>query len=120
MYYALIWRCYFCLLMIMFCLISYKFSSFVLIDQALFFFCSNFSALLLHGQALFLFCGLVTACYFCCCCFCCCCNFCCGKCKPPPPEETGDYQNLNVSTRCDAVSWIPNVGSCPQSIIVYL
>ncbi|KAG0718236.1 DnaJ subfamily C member 5 [Chionoecetes opilio] len=45
-------------------------------------------------KALFLFCGLVTGCYFCCCC-CCCFNFCCGKCKPRPPDETGDYHNLN-------------------------
>ncbi|XP_069938990.1 dnaJ homolog subfamily C member 5 isoform X4 [Cherax quadricarinatus] len=45
-------------------------------------------------KALFLFCGLITGCYLCCC-FCCCCNFCCGKCKPRPPDETGDYHNLN-------------------------
>ncbi|KAK8385892.1 hypothetical protein O3P69_010571 [Scylla paramamosain] len=45
-------------------------------------------------KALFLFCGLITGCYFCCCC-CCCFNFCCGKCKPRPPDETGDYHNLN-------------------------
>ncbi|XP_050725680.1 dnaJ homolog subfamily C member 5-like isoform X7 [Eriocheir sinensis] len=45
-------------------------------------------------KALFLFCGIVTGCYFCCCC-CCCFNFCCGKCKPRPPDETGDYHNLN-------------------------
>ncbi|XP_067145508.1 dnaJ homolog subfamily C member 5-like isoform X2 [Centruroides vittatus] len=44
-------------------------------------------------KALFIFCGIVTGCYLCCC-FCCCCNFCCGKCKPRPPEETGDYCNL--------------------------
>lgn len=47
-------------------------------------------------QALFFVCGLATCCY-CCCCLCCCCNFCCGKCKPRPPEETGDYHTLNVS-----------------------
>lgn len=47
-------------------------------------------------QALFLFCGIITGCYLCCC-FCCCFNFCCGKCKPRPPDETGDYHNLNVS-----------------------
>ncbi|XP_046674830.1 dnaJ homolog subfamily C member 5 isoform X2 [Homalodisca vitripennis] len=45
-------------------------------------------------KALILFCGVVTGCYFCCCC-CCCCNFCCGKCKPRPPEESGDYQTLH-------------------------
>lgn len=44
-------------------------------------------------KALFIFCGIITGCYLCCC-FCCCCNFCCGKCKPRPPEETGDYCNL--------------------------
>lgn len=46
-------------------------------------------------KALILLCGIVTGCYFCCCCFCCCCNFCCGKCKPRPPEESGDYHTLN-------------------------
>lgn len=46
-------------------------------------------------KALFLFCGVATLCYFGCCCCCCCCNFCCGKCKPRPPEDSGDYQNLN-------------------------
>ncbi|KAF2364681.1 DnaJ domain [Trinorchestia longiramus] len=46
-------------------------------------------------KALCLFCGIATLGYFCCCCFCCCCNFCCGKCKPRPPEDSGDYQNLN-------------------------
>ncbi|XP_022902850.1 dnaJ homolog subfamily C member 5 isoform X2 [Onthophagus taurus] len=45
-------------------------------------------------KALFVFCGIITGCY-CCCCLCCCCNFCCGKCKPRPPEDTGDYHNLN-------------------------
>jgi len=45
-------------------------------------------------KALLVFCGIITGCY-CCCCLCCCCNFCCGKCKPRPPEETGDYQNIN-------------------------
>lgn len=44
-------------------------------------------------KALFFFCGVITGCYLCCC-FCCCCNFCCGKCKPRPPDETGDYHNL--------------------------
>ncbi|KAG5867444.1 hypothetical protein JTB14_034498 [Gonioctena quinquepunctata] len=45
-------------------------------------------------KALFFFCGIITGCY-CCCCLCCCCNFCCGKCKPRPPEDTGDYHTLN-------------------------
>ncbi|GLV36944.1 Cysteine string protein [Carabus blaptoides fortunei] len=45
-------------------------------------------------KALVLFCGVITGCY-CCCCLCCCCNFCCGKCKPRPPEESGDYHTLN-------------------------
>ncbi|KAK9753118.1 DnaJ domain [Popillia japonica] len=45
-------------------------------------------------KALFVICGIITGCY-CCCCLCCCCNFCCGKCKPRPPEDTGDYHNLN-------------------------
>lgn len=49
-------------------------------------------------KALFLFCGIITGCYLCCC-FCCCCNFCCGKCKPRPPDETGDYHNLNPDQR---------------------
>ncbi|XP_047738157.1 dnaJ homolog subfamily C member 5 isoform X2 [Hyalella azteca] len=47
-------------------------------------------------KALCLFCGIATLGYFCCCCFCCCCNFCFGKCKPRPPEDSGDYQNLNA------------------------
>ncbi|KAL1130457.1 hypothetical protein AAG570_011705, partial [Ranatra chinensis] len=47
-------------------------------------------------KALIVVCGLLTGCY-CCCCFCCCCNFCCGKCKPRPPEESGDYHTLHVS-----------------------
>ncbi|CAH1978060.1 unnamed protein product [Acanthoscelides obtectus] len=45
-------------------------------------------------KALFFLCGLLTGCY-CCCCLCCCCNCCCGKCKPRPPEDTGDYHTLN-------------------------
>ncbi|XP_072382369.1 dnaJ homolog subfamily C member 5-like isoform X1 [Diabrotica undecimpunctata] len=45
-------------------------------------------------KALFFVCGILTGCY-CCCCLCCCCNFCCGKCKPRPPEDTGDYHTLN-------------------------
>ncbi|KAK7075321.1 DnaJ subfamily C member 5B [Halocaridina rubra] len=49
-------------------------------------------------KAIFLFCGIITGCYLCCC-FCCCCNFCCGKCKPRPPDETGDYHNLNPDQR---------------------
>uniref|UniRef100_A0A0A9VYX9 Cysteine string protein n=1 Tax=Lygus hesperus TaxID=30085 RepID=A0A0A9VYX9_LYGHE len=48
-------------------------------------------------KALILFCGVVTVGYCCCCCFCCCCNFCCGKCKPRPPEESGDYHTLHDS-----------------------
>lgn len=44
-------------------------------------------------KALFIGCGIITGCYFCCCC-CCCFNFCCGKCKPKPPDETGDYYNF--------------------------
>ncbi|NP_001157384.1 dnaJ homolog subfamily C member 5 isoform X2 [Bombyx mandarina] len=39
------------------------------------------------------FCTIITGC--CCCfCLCCCCNCCCGKCKPRPPEESGDYHTL--------------------------
>lgn len=45
-------------------------------------------------KALFVVCGVLTGCYCCCCC-CCCCNFCCGKCKPRPPEDTGDYHTLD-------------------------
>lgn len=45
-------------------------------------------------KALFVVCGILTGCY-CCCCLCCCCNFCCGKCKPRPPEDSGDYHTLN-------------------------
>lgn len=45
-------------------------------------------------RALFFICGIATCCYLCCC-FCCCFNFCCGKCKPPQPEESGAYHNLN-------------------------
>lgn len=44
-------------------------------------------------KALFVVCGILTGCYFCCC-LCCCCNCCCGKCKPRPPEESGDYHTL--------------------------
>jgi len=46
-------------------------------------------------KALVICCGIVTGCYFCCCC-CCCCNFCCGKWKPRPPEDSGDYHNLQT------------------------
>ncbi|XP_071450250.1 dnaJ homolog subfamily C member 5 isoform X1 [Hetaerina americana] len=49
-------------------------------------------------KALIIFCGIITGCYFCCC-FCCCCNFCCGKCKPRPPEESGDYHTLHRNAR---------------------
>ncbi|XP_031330372.1 dnaJ homolog subfamily C member 5 isoform X2 [Photinus pyralis] len=45
-------------------------------------------------KALFFICCIATGCY-CCCCLCCCCNFCCGKCKPRPPEDSGDYHTLN-------------------------
>ncbi|XP_026323727.1 dnaJ homolog subfamily C member 5 [Hyposmocoma kahamanoa] len=44
-------------------------------------------------KALVIVCGILTGCY-CCCCLCCCCNCCCGKCKPRPPEESGDYHTL--------------------------
>ncbi|XP_063925214.1 dnaJ homolog subfamily C member 5 isoform X3 [Zophobas morio] len=57
-------------------------------------------------KALFVFCGLITCCY-CCCCLCCCCNFCCGKCKPRPPEDTGDYHTLNEDASDDE----PAIGS---------
>lgn len=57
--------------------------------------CNTNKLLLL--QALFVVCGILTGCY-CCCCLCCCCNFCFGKCKPRPPEDTGDYHTLNVSS----------------------
>ncbi|XP_071543409.1 dnaJ homolog subfamily C member 5 isoform X4 [Panulirus ornatus] len=57
-------------------------------------------------KALFLFCGLITGCYLCCC-FCCCCDFCCGKCKPRPPDETGDYHNLNPDQRDGVVTSQP-------------
>ncbi|XP_049824955.1 dnaJ homolog subfamily C member 5 homolog isoform X2 [Aethina tumida] len=51
-------------------------------------------------KALFVVCGIITGCY-CCCCLCCCCNFCCGKCKPRPPEDTGDYHTLNDDNLSD-------------------
>ncbi|XP_043217898.1 dnaJ homolog subfamily C member 5-like isoform X2 [Amphibalanus amphitrite] len=51
-------------------------------------------------RALFVFCGVITGCYLCCC-FCCCCNFCCGKCRPAPPEESGDYHNLEGDDDAD-------------------
>nr|BAN20689.1 conserved hypothetical protein [Riptortus pedestris] len=65
-------------------------------------------------KALILFCGLITVCYCCCCCFCCFCNFCCGKCKPRPPEESGDYHTLNDSED-EGASGEPCVTSQPTS-----
>ncbi|XP_046968154.1 dnaJ homolog subfamily C member 5 homolog [Vanessa cardui] len=44
-------------------------------------------------KALLVISCILTGCY-CCCCLCCCCNFCCNKCKPRPPEESGDYHTL--------------------------
>ncbi|XP_023290283.1 dnaJ homolog subfamily C member 5 isoform X2 [Orussus abietinus] len=44
-------------------------------------------------KALLAFCIFITGCCCCCCC-CCCCNFCCGKYKPMPPEDSGQYHNL--------------------------
>ncbi|CAK1599753.1 unnamed protein product [Parnassius mnemosyne] len=44
-------------------------------------------------KVLVVVCGILTGCYFCCC-LCCCCDCCCGKCKPRPPEESGDYHTL--------------------------
>lgn len=58
----------------------------------------------LHFQAFLAFCGVITGCYCCCCC-CCCCNYCCGKLKPKPHDESGTYQNLNVSIITYACSW---------------
>ncbi|XP_003493599.2 dnaJ homolog subfamily C member 5 isoform X1 [Bombus vosnesenskii] len=52
-------------------------------------------------KALFIFCSLITACYCCCCC-CCCCNFCCGKFKPTPPEDSGEYHNLQRNQNPEA------------------
>ncbi|KAE8750970.1 hypothetical protein FOCC_FOCC002398 [Frankliniella occidentalis] len=60
----------------------------------------------------FLFCGLITGCY-CCCCLCCCCNFCCGKCKPRPPEESGDYHTLHEDDEDDVGG--PSVSTQPTS-----
>ncbi|XP_014294168.1 dnaJ homolog subfamily C member 5 isoform X7 [Halyomorpha halys] len=65
-------------------------------------------------KALILFCGLITVCYCCCCCFCCFCNFCCGKCKPRPPEESGDYHTLNDSED-EGATGEPTVTSQPTS-----
>ncbi|KAG8234196.1 hypothetical protein J437_LFUL007356 [Ladona fulva] len=57
-------------------------------------------------KALIIFCGIITGCYFCCC-FCCCCNFCCGKCKPRPPEESGDYHTLHRNAEPGVVTEQP-------------
>ncbi|XP_076034501.1 cysteine string protein isoform X3 [Oratosquilla oratoria] len=65
-------------------------------------------------KGLVLFCGLITGCYFCCCCFCCCCNFCFGKFKPRPPDETGDYHNLNAGAE-DLRNHAENVDPSQQS-----
>ncbi|KAL0277587.1 UNVERIFIED_CONTAM: hypothetical protein PYX00_004823 [Menopon gallinae] len=46
-------------------------------------------------KALIYISAIVTGCYCCCCFFCCCCNFCCGKCKPRPPQDSGDYHTLH-------------------------
>ncbi|XP_043480805.1 dnaJ homolog subfamily C member 5-like isoform X1 [Leptopilina heterotoma] len=62
-------------------------------------------------KAIFAFCGIITGCY-CCCCLCCCCNFCCGKCKPTPPEDSGDYHNLQEDESDeDAVTAQPLAGA---------
>ncbi|XP_069156926.1 dnaJ homolog subfamily C member 5 isoform X16 [Procambarus clarkii] len=66
-------------------------------------------------KALFLFCGLITGCYLCCC-FCCCCNFCCGKCKPRPPDETGDYHNLNPDQREGVVTEQPGPSRSKEDV----
>ncbi|XP_022190723.1 dnaJ homolog subfamily C member 5 isoform X2 [Nilaparvata lugens] len=65
-------------------------------------------------KALILFCGVITGCYFCCCC-CCCCNFCCGKCKPRPPEDSGDYQTLHRDHDNGGASGGPTVTQQPKS-----
>lgn len=66
-------------------------------------------------KALIIFCGVVTGCY-CCCCLCCCCNFCCGKCKPRPPEDSGDYHTLhkNDPSQSEPVTTEPK-RVCPTS-----
>ncbi|XP_049844432.1 dnaJ homolog subfamily C member 5 isoform X4 [Schistocerca gregaria] len=61
-------------------------------------------------KALIIFCGIITGCYLCCC-FCCCCNFCCGKCKPPPPEDSGEYHTLHEDLSDDEAG--PAVTSQP-------
>ncbi|KAK9499908.1 hypothetical protein O3M35_002847 [Rhynocoris fuscipes] len=70
-------------------------------------------------KALILFCGIITACYCCCCCFCCFCNFCCGKCKPRPPEESGDYHTLHRETQTTSSGGVvteqPQVASAQDS-----
>ncbi|XP_042877745.1 dnaJ homolog subfamily C member 5-like isoform X1 [Penaeus japonicus] len=66
-------------------------------------------------KALFLFCGLITGCYLCCC-FCCCFNFCCGKCKPRPPDETGDYHNLNPDQPEGVVTSQPGTSSKKEDL----
>lgn len=71
-------------------------------------------------QALILFCGIITACYCCCCCFCCFCNFCCGKCKPRPPEESGDYHTLHVSEYLFNLFIFKFNISVPTSIWIYI
>ncbi|KAK3855899.1 hypothetical protein Pcinc_019125 [Petrolisthes cinctipes] len=66
-------------------------------------------------KALFLFCGIITGCYLCCC-FCCCFNFCCGKCKPRPPDETGDYHNLNPEQREGVVTNQPSSSNTKEEV----
>ncbi|XP_044261390.1 dnaJ homolog subfamily C member 5-like isoform X2 [Tribolium madens] len=65
-------------------------------------------------KALFVVCGILSCCY-CCCCLCCCCNFCCGKCKPRPPEETGDYHTLNEDGSDDELAGSPKNDSAITS-----
>ena len=74
-------------------------------------------------RALFVCCGIITGCYLCCC-FCCCCNFCCGKCRPAPPDESGDYHNLDGDDDLDLEAGSPSaedgagepVTSQPQAV----
>ncbi|XP_018334280.1 dnaJ homolog subfamily C member 5 isoform X2 [Agrilus planipennis] len=65
-------------------------------------------------KVLFVVCGLVTCCY-CCCCLCCCCNFCCGKCKPRPPQDTGDYHTLNRENQQSAMGSMPITSQPPRN-----
>ncbi|XP_015917767.1 dnaJ homolog subfamily C member 5 [Parasteatoda tepidariorum] len=65
-------------------------------------------------KGLFVFCGIITGCYLCCC-FCCCCNFCCGKCKPRPPEDSGDYCNLKEEYESGGSAPSSPIRSQPQS-----